>query len=532
MSESETPVKNSKIPTCFFETICKSSLLPSLVIALVVTGLRFYFQGHIDIDLADEGYLWYGGQRTAVGEIPIRDFMAYDPGRYYWVASAMQLFNNRGVMTLRIATYAFDFVGLAVALSLLGKEVREEYKIMYLSLVAIVLSMWMYPHNKTFDYSSSIFLIGILAYLVAEPTNRRYFLAGFVLGLVAFIGRNHGVYGLVASAGVLAWLHFCGKGRLDSRKVLYWIAGGAVGFSPMIFLILFCDGFLSSFFYSIAFLFEIKGTNLPKPIPWPWLALYDPRFIGEYVRDLLTGVAFIGVAAFGIGAMAYVSVFKKKSEILPPAFVSSAFLALPYAHYAFSRADVVHLAQAAFPALIGCFALVVRKSSIVRWFFLVAIALSSYWLMHYFQPGTRSYFNGGYKSILVSGDQLLVHPNEFFYIDFLRNLNNRLLEKDQSFIVTPLSPGGYPVLDRRSPMWEINALFPRSDVFQKSEIDRIRSSNPGLVVIEDVALDGRDELRFKNTHRLIYQYILDNFYLLSDYSDSTRQVYKIKVGNK
>src|SRR5690606_22424156 len=75
----------------------------------------------------------------------------------------------------------------------------------------------------------------------------------------------------------------------------------------------------------------------------------------------------------------------------------------------------------------------------------------------------------------------------------------------------PFWPGAYALLERKSPMWAVYALWPRDAAFQKREIDRIKASQPAFALIFDIPLDGRDELRFANTHPIIYQYIVDNF---------------------
>ena len=80
-------------------------------------------------------------------------------------------------------------------------------------------------------------------------------------------------------------------------------------------------------------------------------------------------------------------------------------------------------------------------------------------------------------------------------------------------------------------MWEIYALLPVSQSFERAEIDRIKKARPGFAFIYDLPLDGRDELRFKNTHPLTHQYILDNFEPLQNLSNPAYKIFKAKVGD-
>ena len=66
-------------------------------------------------------------------------------------------------------------------------------------------------------------------------------------------------------------------------------------------------------------------------------------------------------------------------------------------------------------------------------------------------------------------------------------------------------------MDRRSPVWEVYALTPRSEAFQLSEIGRLDATKPGFVVVFDLALDNNEALRYRNTHPLIERYIETHF---------------------
>jgi hypothetical protein len=308
--------------------------LYTLAISGLVVWLSFIWQGNKGFNLWDEGFLWYGVQRVLLGEVPIRDFMAYDPGRYYWTAALVSLFGDSGIMSLRAAVAAFQTLGLFVGVFLIAQSQRLKCKgdVIFILLAAITLAVWMFPRHKLFDISISILLIGVLAYLISNPVSKRYLVAGACVGLIAVFGRNHGVYGALGSLGVIAWLSIKNQSNIGFIKaVVLWGAGVAIGFSPIILMALLIPGFGVAFWESIQFLFEQKATNLPLPIPWPWTVNFSTAAFGEAARGVLIGLFFIGTLVFsGLSLLTWVVYRKFRNKAVSPVLVASAFLALPY----------------------------------------------------------------------------------------------------------------------------------------------------------------------------------------------------------
>src|SRR5678809_1221711 len=85
-------------------------VLGLLFLTVVLSFGWFLIDGNVGINLADEGYLWYGLRALRAGLIPIRDFHAYDPGRYFWVAG-WSMFLGQGLVSMRAACVAFQCIG-------------------------------------------------------------------------------------------------------------------------------------------------------------------------------------------------------------------------------------------------------------------------------------------------------------------------------------------------------------------------------------------------------------------------------------
>ena len=116
------------------------------------------------------------------------------------------------------------------------------------------------------------------------------------------------------------------------------------------------------------FPFEMKATNLDLPVPWPWLVPFGSLpFVGA-LRTALVGCFFLLVLVFAVIAPVTVIARKCRGLAVSPLLVATAALSVPYAHFAFSRADVGHLALGIFPALFGLFAVLLPLDKLSRCF--------------------------------------------------------------------------------------------------------------------------------------------------------------------
>lgn len=490
-----------------------------LLTAISVTAV-FIWQSHKGFSLLDEGYLWYGAQRVLEGEVPMRDYMAYDIGRYYWSAAFMWLLGDNGIVALRVATAAFQALALFTGLLLLARGCIKQHLLFWI-MAAITLLVWMAPQYRLFDISMPVILTGTLAWLIEQPNRRRYFMTGMIIGLAAVCGRNHGLYGVAGTLGVMLYLATKREGGPGfTASASYWLLGIAVGYLPVLVFLAFVPGFAQAFWDSIRLLFEIKATNYPLPVPWPWRVSFDEVSFIEGISGVLEGIFFIAIIVFVLLGLIWVIRNKLQSKPVPPMLVASAFLALPYAHYAYSRADLDHLAPGIPPFLIGIFALLASQSAKIKWPFATLLCGASLLVMLPMHPGWYCYTSDQCVDFNVAADKLVIDPDTAGNLGALNKFSELFAPGDQSFIAAPFWPGAYAALGRKSPMWEIYALFPRNPAFEQAEIERIKAARPGFVVINDFPLDGREELRFHNSHPMINQYIRDHFDRLEGYTQN------------
>ena len=505
--------------------------LTLLLLCIASVGVLFLLESHTGISLWDEGFLWYGAQRVMLGEVPMRDFMAYDIGRYYWSAALMSLWGGKGIVALRFAITIFQGIALYIGLSALARHTPKQ-NIAFWILATTILLAWLSPQFRVFDIALPIILVATLSFLIEQPTARRYFLTGLILGGVAIFGRNHGIYGVLGSLSVMAYLFTrrTTEAVTPIRAFAAWLLGVVVGYLPMLLLLVMIPGLAQAFGESILWLFEIKGTNLPLPVPWPWLVPFGKLSFIEIMRAVSLGTLFIAIIVFGVVGIAWGMRRRLQGKDTSPLLIAAIALTLPYAHYAYSRADIAHLAPGIPPFLMGVLLLLAMQSSRVKWTLMVLFVGVSLLVMLPTRYAWDCYAVNQCVNASVAGDRLYFDERTAGNLVILDKLAARFAPGDRPFIATPFWPGAYAALGKKSPMWDIYALFPRSEALQKNEIERIKVAKPGFVVINDFSLDKRESDRFRATHSTIDQYIRDEFVQLnvSSAGSSEMRIYKNK----
>jgi len=334
----------------------KDSIQDSIRVVLLAgiwVLFSFWLQGNIGIGLLDEGWLWYGAWRTGLGEVPIRDFWSYDPGRYYWVAGWSMLFGH-GIIGLRASVAVFQFLGLIFGLLALRRLTASWC---LLAVFGGLLLVWLVPRCKIFDHSIALAGVYFAVLLIERPSVARHFGAGIFVGRAAFFGRNHGFYGLISFFSLILFIWFRIEKSDLARRMAAWALGIVIGYSPMVFMCIGIGGFWDRLVDSVLILFRIKGTNLPLPVPWPWTGGFLHMSLTEAVAGISTGLLFVMLPLlYVLGGLAMIwtkgDALRKRAVL-----VAALFVGAPYVHYAFSRADISHLALGIPPFLIGVISL-------------------------------------------------------------------------------------------------------------------------------------------------------------------------------
>jgi hypothetical protein len=486
-------------------------------LALILAFFSYAVQGDVGLNLTDEGLFWYVTERTAAGDVPLRDVRSYEPGRYYWSAAFLRVLGP-GVKALRASLAALQGVGLMLAFLLLRRIVPAALPLAALGLIVVV---WMWPMYRSFENVAVLALLLAAVRVVERPIASRWRAFGVVVGLAAFVRIDHGVYGALAFLLLLVFVAVRLDGVRPPSAFVSWALGAVIGYSPMLLLAVLAPGFVGGFAANLAYMARTTlwaGTvSLPLPPPWLWTVL--PKLGGRAFADaaalvtlgvLFTLLPVVLVLAGGLAFRARGTATPQQAQL-----AAAAAVGLPYLSHTFSRADLQHLTPTAMALVVAVTALVASLPAATRRLAGVAalpLALvATYFVVVTEAPyGIRMRRPETYVRSGVAGDMLWLNRTTVEIIESVKRATATYVGA-RPLLVIPLWPGMYPILGKQAPLWEVYALFPEPESQQREAIARLRRLGVDWVVLADIVPEPRDDLRFRNTHRLMWEHFQQEF---------------------
>ncbi|NOT53460.1 MAG: hypothetical protein HOP18_02535 [Deltaproteobacteria bacterium] len=491
--------------------VLEREVLLTFLLALGLVSVNFWLQGRVGINFSDEGFLWYGAAQTVAGQVPVRDFQSYDPGRYYWIDLWSPVFGT-GLVGVRLAVAVFHLGGVFLGLLVVRQVVSSWWG---RGIVGILLIAWMFPYYKIFESTIAIAAVYVGVCLLECPSRRRHFLAGVFVGGATFFGRNLGLYSFLAGVLLIAFSHLRIQREAALSRLGAWGLGIGVGSLPLLLMALVLPGFAQAFLESVLWLVQLGATNLPLPVPWPWSGRHQNYVAGDRLAFLMVEVGFVVVPLFfliaGYLLVRYPLVDRQRQSVL----VASACVGVWYLQHAFSRADLAHLAQSLPPFLLGVVALPTfvgarENSWLNRLLFggLVVLTIGPVYLASSF---VRVCYLTPCVPYEVQGERLWIRPAERDLIERLRRIVLERVQPAEGIFIAPHWPTVYRVLQRPSPTWQIYFLFPERLDRQEAIIADLQKNNVRWVILGDVTLDRREDLRFRHTHSFVWLFLMRNF---------------------
>ena len=296
-----------------------------------------------------------------------------------------------------------------------------------------------------------------------------------------------------------------------------WGLGLVTGSVPLLAMAIVIPGFASAFLDSVLSLFRLGATNLPLPVPWPWFGVNSPLPTVDRMAYSFVGLGFVALPLFFLFSLGLLLVYPLADLQRQSVLVASTCVGIWYVHYAFSRADLPHLAQSLMPFLIGIVAMPAflgarensRGSLLVLSGLMVFTIGPAYLGSPFFQHCHPLRTTCVQQEL--NGETLWLHPSDRQLIETVRQIVAAHVRPEEGIFIAPHWPTFYGILQRPSPTWQIYFIFPESMERQEEMISDLGKNKVRWVILGDVALDGQDTLRFRHTHSLLWQFLMREF---------------------
>lgn len=469
------------------------------IIAFLVLILIIEFQVNTKygFNQADEGYLYLGTKMVSKGKVPISDFRAYDPGRYYLCSIGFKLL-GKNIFSHKLTLTILRFISIAL-ISTIIYFITESYIVPLVAILFLIFGEPRYFKNNELFFLISC--IGINLTFISGQSDTLFMMAGAYTGIALFFGLNFALYAFVSHLFVILIFK-----DLSIYNSFYYFSGGVVGLLPNIYLSLKNKRYIAAYYKrKIAPIFERKSSNLPLPHPWLWQQKRYKNEVIEKVQHWYMSFIFTLMLPVSICTFLFAYTFESKfSNIL----LSLSLTSVIYFHYAYARSCIGHVLAISAPFNMQLLLLAHTYQSIVLWLitivslcFLAKISISRHWLK-ISKPRNELF------SFLSNCD------DEFFVSKNVLNLLNLLKEKlaiynkdEVGFL--PLMPMFYSLFDKEPIIYDTFCVYPATKQQQHQMLSDLL--NIKFLCILNTPLDGKEQLKFSQTYPEVWHTINKHF---------------------
>lgn len=482
----------------------------SFAISSAIVGAFFLPGIRIGLSTADEAYLHFGSVNLLEGKIPIRDFRAYDPGRYYWCALWMR-FLGPTFLTQRLA---MGFI-MILALTLTCFWVFYVSQNWTVAILATLLSfIWMRPYFKAFEILFSLVAVTVTFFIISDPGVVVYLLSGFVVGIALFFGLNIGLYAGLSFLLALGFSFVVQLAVISIMPMVWMLLGFALSICPVLLLGLKNPGYFSMYWEKKIITVLKRGTsNLPLPLPWLWMRPAQLRSLSSS-RQLFFKIIFTGVTPFYLLSFAVGLLIVDEYLTAGDLIISASLVGLVYLHYLFSRADVSHLWQSIHPALL---LVSILSATFLSWpwaaLLLASLGALSAWMiipqwstLFNFIGNRKQYvtFETGREALKLTGGQAANFTT-------LKQIIDTYSKEEDTAFFAPSAPGFYQLFNRQPALYDVYCIYPETDENQSMMIKLLGEQRTSIIIIYEQRIDNNDNLMFSKTHPQVWHF-LNNHY--------------------
>src|SRR5262249_4382120 len=116
-----------------------------------------------------------------------------------------------------------------------------------------------------------------------------------------------------------------------------------------------------------------------------------------------------------------------------------------------------------------------------------------------------------FRPYRVAGDELWLGPWTTGFLEWAQGAVGAHVPPGEPIPMAPNLPGLYPLFGRRSPVWNVYAIWPSEGRLGDRMLPQLQARDVKWALLENAAVDGQGELRFRYTHPQTWGYLMSEF---------------------